>query len=66
VYETVKAQLEKAQINFNVHDALTILESVKQEGVWATRVSFAYSVFENKIYYVLNSNFNHILAYQFP
>ncbi|OJT92546.1 hypothetical protein BM535_09595, partial [Clostridioides difficile] len=50
---------------FSVTEAFNILKSVKQEGLWATRVSFVYSIRENKVYYVLNNDFKHIKKYQF-
>lgn len=42
-----------------------VLRSVRQEGLWATRVSFVYSVTKNKVYYVLNNDFKNIAEYQF-
>lgn len=64
-FERAAEQLEKCGNNFSVVEAFRILKSVKQEGLWATRVSFVYSVRENKVYYVLNNDFEHILKYQF-
>lgn len=63
-FERAAEQLEKCGKTFSVVEAFRILKSVKQEGLWATRVSFVYSVRENKVYYVLNNDFEHILKYQ--
>lgn len=41
--------------NFSISNAFDVLRSVRQEGLWATRVSFIYSVAKNKVYYVLNN-----------
>jgi len=64
-FERADEQLKKCGDNFSVVEAFRILKSVKQEGLWATRVSFVYSVSENNVYYVLNNDFEHILEYQF-
>lgn len=64
-FERANEQLEKCDDDFSVTKAFHILKSVKQEGLWATRVSFVYSVSENKVFYVLNNDFEHISEYQF-
>ena len=64
-FERADEQLKRCGDNFSVVEAFRILKSVKQEGIWATRVSFVYSVSENNVYYVLNNDFEHILEYQF-
>lgn len=64
-FERANEQLEKCKNDFSVDDAFRILKSVKQEGLWATRVSFVYSVRENKVYYVQNNNFKNRAEYQF-
>lgn len=64
-FERADEQLEKCNDDFSVTEAFRILKSVKQEGLWATRVSFVYSVSEEKVYYVLNNDFEHIAEYQF-
>ena len=53
-FERADEQLKKSGDDFSVTEAFNILKSVKQEGLWATRVSFVYSIRENKVYYVLN------------
>lgn len=64
-FERAKKQLERQRDNFSVADAFDILKSVRQEGLWATRVSFVYSVKQNKVYYVRNNDFGNIAEYQF-
>ena len=64
-YEQAQAQLEKQKETFSVSDAFHILKSVRQEGLWATRVTFVYSVMEKKIYYVLNNDFEEMSEYSF-
>lgn len=64
-YERAKKQLEQQDDDFSVTDAFGILKSVRQEGLWATRVSFVYSFKENKVYYALNNHFENIKEYQF-
>ncbi|MGI6070104.1 MAG: conjugal transfer protein [Blautia sp.] len=64
-YEIAKQLLEKYDEKFSVNDAFKVLKSVRQEGVWATRVSFVYSTLQNKVYYVLNNNFDIISEFQF-
>lgn len=51
---------------FSVSDAFTFLHAVRQEGAWATRVLFVYSVKEQAVYYVENNCFEHIKQYAFP
>lgn len=64
-YERAQAQLENQKETFSVSDAFHILKSVRQEGLWATRVTFVYSVMEKKIYYVLNNDFEEMSEYFF-
>ena len=64
-YERANQLIEKCNDNFSVTEAFHILNAVKQEGLWATRVSFVYSVKENKVYYVLNNNFDNIVSHEF-
>ena len=59
-FERAKEQLEKQNDNFSVKDAFKILESVRQEGIWATRVSFVYSVKAHKVFYVLDNRFGEV------
>ena len=64
-FERADEQLKKQNDNFSVTDAFHVLNAVSQEGLWATRVSFVYSVKENRVYYVLNNDFKNITEYQF-
>ena len=64
-YEKAKDLLQGYGENFSISNAFDVLRSVRQEGLWATRVSFVYSVTKNKIYYVLNNDFKNIAEYQF-
>lgn len=64
-FERADNQLKKCNDNFSIIKAFDILKSVKQEGLWATRVSFVYSINKNEVYYVLNNDFEHIKKYQF-
>lgn len=64
-YERANQLIEKCNDKFSVTEAFHILNAVKQEGLWATRVSFVYPVKENKVYYVLNNNFENIVSYEF-
>lgn len=64
-FERADEQLKKQNDNFSVADAFNVLNSVRQEGLWATRVSFVYSVKENRVYYVLNNDFKNITEYRF-
>lgn len=52
--------------NFTVSDALSVLRAVRQEGPWATRVSFVYSSKEQSVYYVQNNHFGQVVKYEFP
>ncbi|MDC7286924.1 conjugal transfer protein [Blautia schinkii] len=64
-FERTRQMLEKQSDDFSVTDGLEILKSVRQEGLWATRVSFVYSVRENEVHYVLNNEFENIVKYKF-
>lgn len=64
-FERAEEQLEKQNADFSVTDALKILKSVRQEGIWATRVSFVYSVKRHKVFYVLDNRFEEVKEYQF-
>ena len=52
--------------HFTVSDAFSVLRAVRQEGPWATRVSFVYSAKEHTVYYVQNNHFDQISQYKFP
>ena len=64
-YERAEKRLENADEQFSVKDALSLLHDVRQEGLWATRVSFVYSAGEQAVYYVQNGQFRQIRRYAF-
>lgn len=64
-YERALKRLEKCNSDFSVTDAFHLLCGVRQEGLWATRVSFVYSVKEKAVYYVENNNFECIKKFVF-
>lgn len=65
-YERALQLLDNYENDFSVSDAFTFLHAVRQEGAWATRVSFVYSVKEHSVYYVENNQFEHIKKFVFP
>ena len=65
-YERAEALLRGQGEKFSVADAFSILREVRQEGMWATRVSFVYSWLEKKVYYVVNNEFGNVMEYCFP
>ena len=64
-YERATQLLNTYGKQFTVTDAFSVLQSVRQEGIWATRVSFVYSAKEHAIYYVENNHFLQIERYEF-
>lgn len=64
-YERALRLLDKYGQVFSVSDAFTLLQAVRQEGIWATRVSFVYSAKEQAVYYVENNRFEHITKFIF-
>lgn len=64
-YERADRMLEGNGDNFSVSDGLTILREVRQEGPWATRLSFVCSMNEQAVYYVENNDFDHVKVYRF-
>lgn len=59
-YERAARLLNGCGEAFCVSDAFALLRAVRQEGVWATRVSFVYSANEGSVYYVKNNRFDRI------
>ena len=57
--------LSKASKNFSINDALELLERVKQEGQWATRISIVYSKNNNAVYYCEDNKFKEIFTFKF-
>lgn len=64
-YEKAKAGLEAATNAFNAEEALDLLYSVRQEGEWATRVTFVYSRNNNAVYYYLNNERDNVRVHRF-
>lgn len=64
-YDTATAMLEKSGRGFSVSDGLELLHAARQEGEWATRVSFVYSRNENAVYYVQNNDFATVTRHAF-
>ena len=64
-FERADELLKHCNDSFSVAEAFQILKSVKQEGIWATRVSFVYSVNENRVYYVENNDFGKRLIFRY-
>ena len=64
-YERALELFDRCDHDFSVSDAFTLLKAVRQEGVWATRVSFVYSASEQAVYYVENNHFEHITKFAF-
>lgn len=64
-YERAAQLLNTYGKQFTVTDALSVLQAVRQEGIWATRVSFVYSAKEHAVYYVENNHFSQIERYEF-
>lgn len=64
-YEKAKRELEKYSNDLNIENTLDLLYSVRQEGKWATRVTFAYSQNENAVYYYLNNNRGNVQIHKF-
>lgn len=63
-FERASEFLKYQDDDFSIDDALNLLDAVHQRGKWGTRVSFAYSVKENRVYYALNHDFRQIHEFQ--
>ena len=64
-YERALQLLDSYKNDFSISDAFALLHTVRQEGEWATRVSFVYSVNERTVYYAENNRFEHIKKFTF-
>ncbi len=58
--ERATQMLNRYGEDFSVPDVFTLLHAVRQEGPWATRVSFVYSAREGAVYYAEQNRFEHI------
>lgn len=65
-YERALQRLENCNNEFSVSQAFKLLYAVRQEGAWATRVSFVYSANKQTVYYAENNHFEHIRKFTFP
>lgn len=65
-YERAGQLLKAYGKHFTVTDAFSVLRSIRQEGIWATRVSFVYSAKEHAVYYIQDNDFSKINKYKFP
>ncbi len=63
-FDIASEMLKNTTEDFSALDALKILREVKQEGIWATRVSFVYSRNENCVYYVMNNDYDHVSKHE--
>ena len=64
-YERASQLLNTYGDHFTVADAFSVLQSVRQEEPWATRVSFVYSSKEQTVYYIENARFTQIEKFDF-
>ena len=64
-YDKAMHILRNSNDDFSVEDGINLLRTVKQEGNWATRVSFVYSNNENAVYYCMERDFDHMIRYRF-
>lgn len=64
-YDRALKLLRESRADFSVKDALSILNAVKQEGPWATRVSLVYSAKEQAVFYTENNQFRQIKKFGF-
>lgn len=65
-YERTLQLLQSSPGTFSPSDAFSLLHAVRQEGAWATRVSFVYSAREGAVYYVENNQFEDVRKFVFP
>ena len=65
-YERAGRILSQYGNTFGVSDAFSLLHAVRQEGPWATRVSFVFSAREQAVCYVENNHFEQVRTYRFP
>lgn len=64
-YERAAQLLSACDRSFSVSDAFSVLQAVRQEEPWATRVSFVYSQNQHTVYYAENGDFAHIKTHRF-
>lgn len=64
-YEKALQLFEDYKNAFSISKAFSLLHAVRQEGLWASRVSFVYSVKDHAVYYAENNCFAHIRKFVF-
>ena len=64
-YERTAQLLNTYGKQFTVSDAFSVLQAVRQEGIWATTVSLVNSAKEHAVYYVEKNHFSQIERYEF-
>lgn len=64
-YDKAFSALSEAGDVFSVEDALRLLHETKQEGQWATRVTFVYSRNRNTVFHFLDGDISHVEAHAF-
>lgn len=64
-YERAACLLQSYAHGFTVSDAFSVLQAVRQEEPWATRVSFVYSSRAQAVYFVQNNRFDQISVHSF-
>ena len=64
-YERAACLLQGYAHGFTVSDAFSVLQAVRQEEPWATRVSFVYSSRAQAVYFVQNNRFDQISVHSF-
>ena len=64
-YDRAVSVLSGAGADFSPEEALRLLHETRQEGQWATRVSFVWSRNRNTVYYFLNGDISRTEAHVF-
>lgn len=64
-YDTAVSVLSKADVDFSAEDALHLLYDTKQDGRWATRVSFVYSQRRNTVFSFYDGDISRIETHVF-
>ena len=64
-YDTAVGILSAGGDSFTASDGMKLLSNVKQEGQWATRISFVYSQNEHTVYYCMEGDFDKIETHTF-
>lgn len=64
-FDRAEEELSAAGEEYSAEDMMRLLQAVKQEGKWGTKVSFVYSRNENAVRYCLNGDFSQIMFHRF-